>query len=107
MRVAAFNASWPLARLKLFPGGIRLQPSAWLFSIIVPVWEARYDELTEVQAVGRIPLITTGIRFRVGTGEDWIIFWSFNRARILRQLIELGVAAGTTPGRFHLFSPGR
>jgi hypothetical protein len=55
MRLAWFNATWPLVRLVLMRNGIRLEPSIRFLRWMVPVWEVRYDELLEAQAVGNIP----------------------------------------------------
>jgi hypothetical protein len=71
-----------LVRLSLFPNGLRLGPSSSLLSMNVPTWEARFDELDVIQAIGRVQGFTTGILFRKSQSHDWIIFWTFNRDRV-------------------------
>ena len=105
MRLAWFNATWPLVRLGLRRNGIRLEPSTRFLRWIVPVWEVRYDELLEVQAVGNIPLFTVGIRLRATSG--WVVFWAMNakvREGVLRRIAEQGVPVGVAPKPFHFLN---
>jgi hypothetical protein len=55
-----------------------------LLAQFVPTWEIRYDDLAEVQAVGKIPLFSTGVRFRATSTNEWIVFWTFNRPKVLQ-----------------------
>lgn len=106
MRLAWFNATWPLVRLVLMRNGIRLEPSLRFLKRVVPVWEVRYDELLEAQAVGNIPLFTVGIRLRTTGG--WVVFWAMKakvRERLLRRIAEQGVKVGLVPKRFHFLNP--
>lgn len=109
MRVGrfAFNATWPLAALELHEAGLRVATRR-LLKLMAVTWEALYEELIEVQAVGKIPLLTTGIRFRVKSRENsWVIFWCLRRKRVLQALTDRGVAVRNEPDRLHLFDPGR
>ncbi len=107
VRLFGSNASWPLARLEILPTGIRMRPSTRLLRPWVPQWEVRFDEIREVQAVGRIWWVSTGIRIRTESYEDWIVFWTVNRTHVLSSIAAFGVTVSRTPKRFYFFSPGR
>ena len=72
----------------------------------MPTWEARYEEITNVAAVGRVPVMTHGVRFRTVDGE-WVVFWAINRGKVLRTLAARGLAVAPKPVRFHFLDPGR
>jgi len=95
-------ATWPLAKLDLFANGLRIGPSTHWLGFVLSKWEARFEELTEVQAVGRSRLASY-IRFRVGRYEV-ALFGSFNRPEVLRCLEELGLSVGLDPEPFRFFS---
>jgi hypothetical protein len=100
MRVAgsarSFNATVPLAVLELHATGVRIRARGRLLGAYAPVWEAGYPELTEVRAVGRIPLVTTGIRFGCASGDpSWAVFWCPSRERVLRVLADRQVPPPT------------
>jgi hypothetical protein len=99
-----YNATWPLARLTLVRDGFRIERSARLLP--VPSWAARYDELTEVQAVGKISLFTTGVRFRASDGA-WVVFWTRDRIAVMEAFASRGVAVNTEPIRFNFLHPER
>src|SRR5664280_3276703 len=69
MRIGWYTATRPLVSLTLFSEGLSMEAneSRHLLRHAVPVWQARYDDLAEVQAVGKMPLIATGIRFRTAS----------------------------------------
>ena len=97
VRRGSWNATWPLARLFLFSKGFRIEAS---FRVLpVPTWEARYDELTAVQAVGKIPLFSTGVCFRAGDAKDWIVFWTMERPTVMEAFASRGVVVSTKPTR--------
>lgn len=100
------NATWPLVRLDIFDSGIRLRPSISFLRISMPTWEATFDELEEVRAVGR-SMPTLGIRFRASTPDDWAVFWTFKQDVVLGSLRAAG--ADVAPGieQFHYFNPSR
>jgi hypothetical protein len=102
-----FNASVPMVRLSLFPNGIRLGPSSSLLSMNVPTWEARFDELDAIQAIGRVQGMTTGILFRKSHSHDWIIFWTFNRDRVFATFEQMGVSVSRDPIRIRMGSQWR
>ncbi len=107
MRHGGFNASWPLVRLDLFPTGRRMLSSTRLLRGLVPQWEARFDELREVQAVGKIKWLSTGIRFRTERVDDWIVFWTIHRPRVLASIENFGVTVNPDPKRVYFFNAGR
>ncbi len=71
------------------------------------LWEAVFSELNEVQAVGSIKGLTTGIRFRTQRQHEWVIFWTSDRPGVVAGLEARGVAVDAVPVRLHLFHPGR
>jgi hypothetical protein len=90
-------------------GGSSPPPGA-PFRFLVPVWEAQYEELSEVSAIGRIEGVTSGVRFRAGGPKEWIVFWALSGSAVSALLMELaarGVSANTSPARFRYFQPGR
>lgn len=103
-----WNVTYPLVRLSLFTQGLRLASTLpFPFAVLVPTWEARYDELSEISAVGNIGGFTTGVRFRAGHPGKWVIFWTINRPQVLDALIGLGLAVNVQPVRFRNLRPGR
>jgi hypothetical protein len=50
--------------------------------------------------------MTTGVRFRAGS-DEWIVFWTLHRSKVLREVAARGVAVNTKPIRFRYFHPGR
>jgi len=72
----------------------------------VPVWQARYDDLDDVQAVGNTPSIATGIRFRTASTGEWAVFWTTERPRVLQALVAHGVDVKAEPISFRYTDPG-
>jgi hypothetical protein len=60
--------------LDFFDWGIRLDGG-----FLSPVWEARYEELTEARLV-KAPMLQ-GIRFHAGDGEGEVFFWTWGVLR--------------------------
>jgi len=100
--------SWPLVRLDLYQTGLRLRGSTrWLHKLI-PVWEAAYGDVVEVQAVGKIKWLSTGIRIRVERGDnDWVVFWTVRRPQVLEAIEAQGIPVNRAPVRFYLSNPTR
>ena len=88
------------ARLTLFPKGLRIDASEMnLSKTSVPTWEARYDELLDVSAVGFFP--RSGVRFYADTTNfGLIVFYTLSRQGVLEALSMRGVAVNFTPIRF-------
>jgi hypothetical protein len=95
----SFSASAPLVRLSLFSNGVRLGPSSSLLSMSVPTWEARFDELDVIQAIGRLKGMTTGILFRKSQSHEWVIFWTMGRDQIFTTFEQMGVIVSREPVR--------
>jgi hypothetical protein len=88
------------ATLTLFPKGLRINASDMNPSkTSVPTWEARYDELMDVSAVGFFP--RAGVRFYADTTIfGLIVFYTLSRQGVLEALSMRGVAVNFTPIRF-------
>jgi hypothetical protein len=109
MRIGWYTATQPLVTLTLYAEGLSMEAGGsrgWLRRA-VPVWQARYDELADVQAVGTTPPIATGIRFRTASTGEWAVFWTAERPRVLQALSAHGVVVRDEPIRFRYTDPGR
>src|SRR5664280_1118756 len=108
MRIGWYTATRPLVSLTLFSEGLSMEAnkSRHLLRHAVPVWQARYDDLAEVQAVGKVPLIATGSRFRTASTGEWAVFWTSERPRVLQALSAHGVDVKAEPIRFRYTDPG-
>ena len=89
---AAGSAIWPLARLELLGWGIRVRGSVRGLRWLVPVWEARYGELTGAQLIW-VPTASRGVYVRTANEADSIVFWSRRGSDILDHLQVHGVPA--------------
>jgi hypothetical protein len=97
-----FNATVPLARLSIFSNGLRVGPSSSLLSLSVPTWEARFDELDVIQAIGRVKGFTTGILLRKSQSHEWVVFWTLNREEVFTALEHIGITVSREPVRFRV-----
>src|ERR1700688_420256 len=98
LRLVFTNWGWPGARLTLCNEGVRIGPSWSIFRPIVPVRTFRYDDLSEVQAVGDF-FAWWGIRFSSRSSGTWAIFWTISRARRMRILEILSTLASNVSSR--------
>jgi hypothetical protein len=105
MRLGVFNATIPLVRLELFQNGFRLSSTLKFLCRVIPTWEARFDELSQVQAIGRVPIWNEGIRFGVHNERDRPIFWSTRRESILADFVKAGVSVNAMPIRMNFLNP--
>lgn len=99
------NATAPLARLEILPRGLRMRSSVSVLRGAIPAWEAKFDELTEVQAIGKLGFWNSGIRFSVKGRYDRPIFWTTRRENILAQLTSMGVKVSSDPIRINWINP--
>ena len=99
------NVGWPLARMDLYSDMIRLRPIARFLRVLVPTWEARFEEISEVRAIGKVDFFTTGVRFRTNRPRDFAVFWTFQRPDVLNSLEAVGLAVKRDPARFHYLNP--
>ena len=83
------TTSGSLVRLDFFTEGIRLHGTIWS-RWIVPLWEARYDELAIGELVAT-PYSRIAVWFRLRDGGGGIGFLSSYGEEILRQLEKHGV----------------
>jgi hypothetical protein len=102
-----FNATVPMARLSVFSNGVRVGPSSSLLSISVPTWEARFDELDVIQAIGRLQGLTTGILFRKSKSHEWVIFWTLHRDAVFTTFEQMGITVSREPVRLRAGSQWR
>lgn len=96
-RPGKLDADEGTARLEFFDWGIRLGSSGLvklaslgLARFLMPVWEARYEELTEAR------LMTApghhGVRLRVAGSADPVMFWTSQGSDVLDRLQEHAVS---------------
>jgi hypothetical protein len=93
----AGSAIWPLARLELLDWGIRVRGGVRGLRWLVPVWQARYEELTGAQLVWA-PLASRGV-FLESSAAGSIIFWTRRGSSILDHLQIHGVPADRSVAR--------
>jgi hypothetical protein len=105
--LGGFNATLPTVQLDLFPQGLRMHASQHAPDSVVPVWEASYAELAEVQLVGRISGWSTGLRFQVRGADQWVIFWTAQMDGVINALRAHGVSVSPVVQRFQFLNPGR
>jgi len=103
-RPDTFNAGPGTISLNFFDWGIRLGSSGaanWagmgLAKLMTPVWEARYEELTEARLV--TAPTHQGIRLRAGDGEGEVFFWTRQGSEVLDRLEEHVVAVDRAADR--------
>ena len=84
-----------------------MHPCRTAFQLLVPVWEAGYAELEEVQPVGSVPGWSAGLRFRTRQTDEWVIFWTVDRDSIIAALRMHGLAVSPETERLQFFDPGR
>jgi hypothetical protein len=84
-RPGRYNADPGTMSLDFFDWGIRLGGGD-LTRFLSPVWEARYEELTEARLV-KAPT-HQGIRFHTGDGEGEVFFWTWGGSEVLDRLEE-------------------
>ncbi len=103
-RPDTFNAGPGTISLNFFDWGIRLGSSGaanWagmgLAKLMTPVWEARYEELTEARLV--TAPTHQGIRLHAGDGEGEVFFWTRQGSEVLDRLEEHVVAVDRAADR--------
>jgi hypothetical protein len=82
-RLGNFNATFPFARLIVCPGKLSLH--------CMRTYDLAPKEVI-CTACGTIPIISSGVRFHFIDKDypDPLIFWCFNRRRVLAALFEAG-----------------
>jgi hypothetical protein len=94
----------PLVALTLFDSYLRLEPRYGLLRFTAPTWEARYDEIAEVQAVG-FGGLSSGIRVFTQYG-DWAVFSTRQRPEVLSAIANMKVPVNSSPISFNWKNPG-
>jgi hypothetical protein len=105
MRHGAYNFTIPLVRLEFFVDGLRLSSSTRLLRRAVPILEARFEDISNVQVVGN--WLGSGIRIQSKHNEPAVVFWSTSPEKVLSLFHNLGLNVNTEKGRFHFLDPDR
>lgn len=86
LRTVVYHAAWGLAALSIYPSGVRIAGNFRPINLLVPVWEAGFDEIQDVSVDGN------GIRLTPQPHpSQWIIFQSSRRDEILASLAAHGL----------------
>jgi hypothetical protein len=104
-QIGIWNATWPLARLDIHRERLCIQASASILRVLVPRWEASFEEITDVRAIGNIDYFTTGIRFRTNRPSGSVLFWTFRRLEVLDALEAAGLTVNRAPVRLNYLHP--
>jgi hypothetical protein len=91
------NATVPLARLEVFPWGIRIWGSVRPLRWILPCWEAPYSDIDHVQSA-KSTLGGRGVGFHFTDGSE-VVFWTTEPDKVVAQLSSAGVAAESSVKR--------
>ncbi len=109
MRTQWVRATTPLARLSVFPWGVRLEARNRLLGLFMPIWEARFDELGPVRPVvfGKSRRGSC-IRFLItGSGQEWAICGTTRVNAVLDTIEAAGGPVLRMPARVHRMDPAR
>jgi hypothetical protein len=85
------NASIPLVRLRLGPGGLTVEPSNRLLAWYVPEWTFPWPDVERAERVGRVPVVTLGVRMFVRGKTRPFTFWTVRPDEVLDALEGWGV----------------
>lgn len=100
----------PVARLAVFPWGIRLEGRNRLVRAFVPTWEARFEELAPVRLVhfsSRPPSHLNQVRFAILRDHGrWLVFGTLRAAQVLDAIEAAGGPVERAPARVYRFDPG-
>lgn len=108
------NWSRGLVTMDIYQSGLELRPRYSFLRFLVPIWRARYDEISEVRWMGRstpdstivtgLLVMVRGVRFTTTDG-DYVIFWCTERDQVLDALARRGLTIEAERERFNYFSP--
>jgi hypothetical protein len=95
MTSSTFDGGPGTIKLEFFDWGIRLRGAGNLrgfgmLRLLVPVWDARYEELTEARAV--IAPTNQGVRLRAAGSAGPMTFWTRRGSEVLDRLHEHAVS---------------
>lgn len=104
-RSGVSSVAGPFARLQIYEWGVRAGPSLAVLRVLVPTWEAAFDELAGATAV-RAPISAgiQGVRFELEPPGCAIVFWTARGGEVLDHLDEMGIAVVRDVTTLHLFS---
>jgi hypothetical protein len=109
MRTQWVRATTPLARLNIFPWGVRLEGRNRLLKLFMPSWEARFDELSPIRPVvfGKARRGSC-IRFLVaGSKTEWALCGTGRVSAVLDAIEAAGGTVEGAPLRVHRMDPAR
>ncbi len=119
------NWTYPLVRLRIYEDGLELGPSVPILKALVPIWRARFEDISVAESVGggqpdsaasfsvmavtfsptqRWGMMTRGVRIMAADG-GFAIFWCTRRDHVLTTLQSRSVNVNSEPQPFHFFSP--
>lgn len=114
-RTGIGNIGYPFVTLAIYRSGIELRSTYSWLRALVPLWRARYEDLSVVESVGRpdrdgsesakAPIQARGVRF-VAVDGTYILFWCLQRDAVLATLAAQPVKVDLQPRRFRWLSPG-
>jgi hypothetical protein len=99
-----FDFGWPCARLVVLDQGVWIGPSALVFRLFVPVRRFSFEE-SDIQPIGRSSWFA-GIRFHSRESGYWMVFWTWRRNEILREIQSLTSGVTSEPIPVNFFRPG-
>jgi hypothetical protein len=108
------NWTYPLVTLDIYQSGLELRSTFAFLRGLVPIWGARYDEISVVQWLGRPApdssiagtlTMVRGVKF-TATDGDYVIFWCYERDQVLGALAKRGLKINAERKRFNYFNPG-
>ncbi len=97
LRTRMVNATAGTAKLELFEWGLRISGRG-LWRVVAPIWEARYQELTNAQAV-RWPIANPGVLMRTDGSAVPIVFVTHRGREVLDALEARGVPVNRSVAR--------
>ncbi|MHB8264069.1 MAG: hypothetical protein ACYDGY_10065 [Acidimicrobiales bacterium] len=109
MRTQWVRATTPLARLSIFPWGIRLGGRNRVFGLLMFSWEARFDELAPVRPIVFGKFRRGGcIRFLIADDTNqWAICGTSRIIAVLDAIEVVGGPVRREPVRVHRMDPAR
>lgn len=108
-------ANWtsPLVTLDMYGSGLELRSTYSFLRFLVPVWRARYDQISSVGWLGRPApdssagaglVMVRGVMLTKSNG-DWVIFWCPRRNEVLDSLARHGLRIEPERKRLTLLGP--
>jgi hypothetical protein len=111
--IGGVNWTYPMVTLDIYESGLELRSTFSVLRFLVPVWRARYDEISTVHWLGSptpdssavIGLtIVRGVRLATTDG-NYVIFWCHQRNQVLDALTRHGLKIEAERKRFSFLNP--